>query len=240
VLDFGTTGKLRNSDLIMYDRQTESWWQQFTGEAIVGELAGQQLGFLPSQVLSFGDFKAQSPQGEVMARPLRNGSPARSYGQNPYVGYDSTDHPFLFTGQPDPRLPATERMVGLTTETAARAYPFSVASQAGVIADEFGGIPVAIFHRPGMASALDSSNIDGGREVGSVAVYDRRVNGRTLTFTADGEGSFVDAETGTVWNILGQAMEGPLAGQQLDPILHFDHFWFAWAAFFPDTSVYGE
>ena len=66
VLDFGTTGKLRNSDLIMYDRQTESWWQQAMGEAIAGELTGEQLDYLPSQILSFGDFAREFPTGEVL------------------------------------------------------------------------------------------------------------------------------------------------------------------------------
>ena len=69
VLDFGTTGLLRNSDLVMYDRQTETWWQQFIGQGIAGEYAGEQLAFLPSQVISFGDYKARHPEGDVLARP---------------------------------------------------------------------------------------------------------------------------------------------------------------------------
>ena len=108
VLDFGTTGKLRNSDLIMYDRQTETWWQQFTGQGIVGKHAGEQLDFLASQVISFADFAAEFPDGQVLARPPVN----RSYGANPYTGYDSSTEPFLFRGELDTRLPATERIAG--------------------------------------------------------------------------------------------------------------------------------
>lgn len=66
VLDYGTTDKLRNSDLVMYDLQTESWWQQFTGEAIVGELTGAELKLVPSRLVSFGQFAAEFPNGRVL------------------------------------------------------------------------------------------------------------------------------------------------------------------------------
>jgi hypothetical protein len=237
VLDFGTTGLLRNSDLIMYDRQSETWWQQFTGRGIVGAYAGQQLRFLHSQVISFDDFAAHFPKGKVLARP----SLARPYGDNPYTGYDSlAGRPFLYTGELDDRLPPTERIVGVSAGDSAMAYPFSALTAAGVIHDEIGGdkIPIVIFHRPGVASALDTRDISEGRDIGSVAVYDRRLGDRTLTFAAVGDGTFRDRETGSVWNILGMATAGELAGQRLAPLLAFDHFWFAWAAFFPETGLY--
>jgi hypothetical protein len=236
VLDFGVSGMLRNSDLIMYDRQSESWWQQFTGEGIVGKYTGEQLRFLPSQVISFGDFVEQFPQGEVLARP----AVARSYGRNPYTSYDSTQNPFLFSDPIDRRLPATERVVGLATEDETKAYAFSAVAEVGAINDDFDGRPVVIFHKPGTASALDGSEISTSKDVGSVGVFDRRADGQLLTFDLDETGNFVDNETGTRWSILGQGVEGPLAGEQLEAILHFDHFWFAWAAFFPDTGLYGE
>jgi len=234
VLDFGTTGRLRNSDLIMYDRQTETWWQQFTGEGIVGKYAGEQLRFLTSQVLSWKDFKDAHPEGEVLARP----NMPRNYGYNPYVGYDSTSRPFLFQGTPDSRLAPAERVLGLTTETEAIAYPFQALEEAGVVHDSFGGVELAIFHKAGLASALDSSVISKGRDIGAVAVYERQVGDQLLTFSPNEDGTFSDAETGSTWDILGEAVEGPLAGEKLTPILHFDHFWFAWAAFFPVTELY--
>ena len=234
VLDFGTTGRLRNSDLIMYDRQTETWWQQFTGEGIVGKYAGEQLNFLSTQVLSWSDFKDAHPDGEVLARP----DMPRRYGYNPYVGYDSTSRPFLFIGTPDPRLAPAERVLGLTTETDAIAYPFPALEEAGVVLDSFGGADLAIFHKAGLASALDTAVISSGRDIGAAAVYERRVGDRLLTFTANEDGTFSDAETGSIWNILGEAVDGPLAGERLKPVLHFDHFWFAWAAFFPGTELY--
>ena len=234
VLDFGTTGRLRNSDLVMYDRQTETWWQQFTGQGLVGAHAGRQLAFLPSQVISFGDFAAQFPDGQVLARPT---SVSRNYGANPYVGYDSTDQPFLFDGESDSRLPATERIVGLALGEEVMAYAFSTLAEAGAVNDEVGGVPVAIFHKAGTASALDSRTISEGRDVGSAAVFDRRVGDQVLTFAPD-DGTFRDQETGSTWNLLGEAIAGELAGQRLAQQLAFDHFWFAWSAFHPDTGLF--
>lgn len=234
-LDFGTTGKLRKSDLLMYDRQTESWWQQALGEAIVGEFTGTRLTFLASQVMSFGDFAAEFPEGEVLAIPAEF---SRSYGQNPYTGYDSTARPFLYDGELDARLPATERVVGITLGDAARAYPFTSLSKHGVANDEIADTPVVIFFKQGVSSALDAARIDQGRDVGSTVVFDRRLENQVLTFAALENGTFTDTETGSTWNIIGEAIDGPLAGKQLTRVVAFDHFWFAWRAFFPQTAIF--
>jgi hypothetical protein len=93
VLDFGTTGKLRNSDLIMYDRQTESWWQQFIGEAVIGEMMGAVLKILPARLESFERFAARYPNAKVLV-PCNPHQ--RPYGANPYVGYDTSPIPFLY------------------------------------------------------------------------------------------------------------------------------------------------
>ena len=94
VLDFGTTGKLRNSDLVMYDRQTETWWQQFLGEAIIGELMGTVLKVVPARLESFANFKARANESAKVLVP--NSRFRRAYGANPYVGYDSRDRPYPF------------------------------------------------------------------------------------------------------------------------------------------------
>jgi hypothetical protein len=237
VLDFGTTGKLRNSDLIMYDRQSETWWQQFTGEGIVGEHTGRQLDFLESQVISFSDFAAEFPEGDLLARPPA----ARSYGNNPYVGYDSgTERPFLFSGELDDRISPTERVVGLDLNGVVMAYPFATVAEVGTINDELGGTPVVVMHKPGTSSALDGREIGNSRDIGSVAVFERQLDDQLLTFNAIGDGNFTDVETGSTWNILGEAIEGDLAGSTLTPALSFDHFWFAWTAFFPESDLYLE
>lgn len=233
VLDFGTTGRLRNSDLVMYDRQTETWWQQFTGEGLIGQFAGHQLTFLGSQVVAFADFATTFPDGKVLKIP----DARRSYGRNPYVNYDS-GAPFLFDGELDPRLPPTERVMGVELNGVAKAYGFDALAAAGVLNDELGGEPLVVFHKFGTASALDSADISAGRDVGSAALFHRAVDGRVLTFEALSDGFFADVETGSTWNLLGQAIAGELRGRQLERLLAFDHFWFAWRAFYPQTELY--
>ena len=234
---FGTTGNLHYSDLVMYDRATESWWQQVTGEAIVGERVGTKLSFLPSQVVSFGDFKARYPQGKVLSRETGY---ARSYGVNPYANYDAPDSiPFLYQGPPIPgKLRPVDRVVTLALGDRAVAYPYPLLAEKRVINDTVAAQAIVVFWKGGAASALDSRSMAASRDIGATGVFSRSVNGKTLTFVADGD-KIRDTETGTVWDIFGHGIEGALAGQKLAPIAHGDYFWFAWAAFRPDTLVYG-
>ncbi|MEO8463322.1 MAG: DUF3179 domain-containing protein [Chloroflexota bacterium] len=236
--DFGTTGNLRYSDLVMYDRQTESWWQQATGTAIVGELTGTQLRFLPAQIIGLGDFAAAHPDGRVLSR---NTGQQRDYGRNPYAGYDSVDDPFLFDGVLDGRLSPMERVVTIGVGAAAIGFPFSELRKVGVATATLDGEPVVAFWTPGTASALDQSRIDDGRDIGASGVFRPLANGRALTFArASGveSAAIVDQETGSTWSVTGLATAGPLAGIQLEPVAHGDHFWFAWAAFEPDTTIW--
>lgn len=243
VFEFGVSGLLRNSDLIMYDRTTETLWQQFTGEAIVGDLAGQRLTFLPTSIVSFADFRAAHPDGQVLSRDtgLR-----ASYGTNPYAGYDTYDHVLssggnlpLFQGEVDGRLAPADRVVTVSLDEAGIdiAYPVAVLEELRVVDDTRGGQDLAVFFTPGTASALGARVIAEAEDVGATGVFDPNLDGRKLTFSFDG-GDIVDDQTGSTWNILGQAVEGPLAGRQLQPIVHGDHFWFSWAAFKPDTIIF--
>ncbi len=235
VLDFGTTGRLRFSDLVMYDRQTESWWQQATGEAIVGDLTGTRLILLPAQIISWEMFKRAFAGGKVLSRHTGY---RRSYGQNPYVGYDNIDSsPFLYRGPKDGRLRPLERVVTVSIGADDVAYPFSVLEGVRVVDDTVGGREIVVLFEKGVTSALDQTAIAESRDVGTAGVFDRRINGRTLTF-ARVAGEFVDAQTGSTWNILGAAVAGPLKGTRLGPVVHGQHFWFAWAVFRPKTRVY--
>jgi hypothetical protein len=237
VYDFGTSGWLRHSDLVMWDRTTESLWQQFTGEGIVGELAGEQLGFLPSSIISFADFSEAFPDGIVLSRNTGFGRP---YGQNPYPGYDRIGQdPFAFIGVPDRRLAAMERVVTVSLDGVDLAYPLLELLDAGVINDMQGGQDLVVFHVGGTASALDNAVIFRSEDVGATGVFDPNLNGQKLTFIKDGD-VIMDEQSGSTWNIVGQAVDGPLAGEQLSPIVHGDHFWFSWAAFRPDTIIYGS
>lgn len=235
VFEFGTSGLLRNSDLIMYDRTTETLWQQFTGEAIVGDLAGALLTWLPSSIISFADFRAAYPEGVVLSRDTGFN---RRYGSNPYVGYDTVDQrPFLFDAIPDDRLPPMERVVTVSIGDQHAAYPLPILQEMGVIHDEVAGQALVIFHLPGTASALEARTIAAAKDVGATGVFDPVLAGQQLTFRREGQ-AFVDDQTGSTWNIVGQATAGPLAGKHLRPIIHADHFWFSWAAFRPDTKIY--
>ncbi|MFO7536928.1 MAG: DUF3179 domain-containing protein, partial [Chloroflexota bacterium] len=232
---FGVSGLLRHSDLIMWDRQTESLWQQFTGEGIVGDLAGAQLQMLPSAIISFADFRAAHPGGLVLSRETGF---SRSYGQNPYVGYDTIgQNPFLFQGEIDGRLPAMVRVITLSIDDVDMAYPLPTLAEMGVINDEQAGQPIVVFHTPGTSSALGAANIAAAEDIGATGVFDPVLDDQHLTFQAE-NGQFIDEQTGSTWNILGQAIAGPLAGSQLDRLVHADHFWFSWAAFKPDTIIY--
>ncbi len=161
VLTFGVSGKLRNSDMIMFDRETESWWQQALGEAIVGELTGIELQSLPSWMESWAQFSARNPDGLVMEQP----DFARDYGANPYVRYDSSDRPFLYSGEMPPHGIAPLARVVRVGDAA---WPMVRIADAGEIAQ--GG--VVLSWSAGQASALDSGAIGEGRDVGTVRVRD--------------------------------------------------------------------
>ncbi|WEX90975.1 DUF3179 domain-containing protein [Sinorhizobium garamanticum] len=171
-LDFGTTGKLRHSDLVMYDRQTESWWQQFGGEAIVGQLAGRSLKILPSRLESFESFRARAPAGRVL---VPNNARFRAYGSNPYVGYDQAARPFLFTGNLPDKVPPMMRVVTVGRQ----AWTLPLLRIKGVITAG----DLRISWRPGQASALDTANISRGADVGNVVVQrDGKDVPHTVTF----------------------------------------------------------
>ena len=235
VFDFGTTGRLRYSNLIMYDRQTETWWQQATGDAIAGEHTGAQLEFYPASMISWADFKDLHPDGKVLSQDT--GHP-RDYGRNPYYGYDDINQtPFLFDGATPDQLPPMARVLTIDLNGEAVAYPYDVLSELNVINDVVGGNDVVIFWTEGTASALDTSNIPEGRDVGAAVAYARVLDGTTLDFEFK-DGKILDKQTGTEWNIFGQAVAGDLSGKQLVPVVSINHFWFSWAAFKPETKIY--
>lgn len=231
----GVSGLLRNSDMVMWDDVSQTWWQQFTGEGIVGQYAGETLTMLSSAMVGFGAFVEQYPEGEVLTR--ESGYGTNRYGSNPYFGYDSTTQPFLFTGALDTRLPATERVLAGVIGGEPIAYPFTVLSVMKVINDGVGGKPVVAFWQSGATSALDDSTIDASRDVGMAMLFNATLDDVTYTFRYD-RGQILDDQTNSVWNVFGTAIEGELAGAQLRQELAAPHFWFAWAAFKPETRIY--
>ncbi len=161
VLSFGVTGRLRHSDLIMYDRETESWWQQATAEAIAGRFAGARLVQLPAWMDGWAAFRAEFPDGLVMDEPEWR----RHYGFNPYAGYDGAARPFLYRGEAPPHgIHPLARVVRVGD----RAWPLDRLRRAGRIAEA----GLVLTWAEGQASALDTARIAEGREIGSVRVRD--------------------------------------------------------------------
>ena len=173
VLDFGTTGRLRHSDLVMYDRQTESWWQQFSGEGIIGGHTGTVLDMLPSRTEAYLRFKERFPKGEVLIPNTR----LRNYGVNPYQRYDTATMPFLYQGDMPAGIAPMARVVKIGEE----AWPLALLREKRRI--EKGDLVLS--WEPGQASALDTQIIARGREIGNVIVQRRQSDGRLADVVHD-------------------------------------------------------
>ena len=175
---FGTTGKLRKSDLIMYDRATDSWWQQFSGEAIAGAMTGKRLTFLPARLMSWQAFASAHPDGKVL---VPDDPGRRDYGRNPYVGYDRSDRPFLYDGSMPDGIEPMARVVVVRTDS--DAMPLVVALDHLASKGELTLDDVRLRWQPGRVSALDDARVDGGRDVGSIeTTRDGRPVPHDLTF----------------------------------------------------------
>lgn len=174
-LDFGTTGKLRNSDLVMYDRATESWWQQFTGDAIVGTMVGQSLKMLPARLESYAQFKAREPQGDVL---VPNNPKMRNYGKNPYVGYDSAAKPFLYNGAMPEGISPMARVVAIRTKDLTFAVTLALLREKRTLTQS--GITLGWLE--GQNSAIDTSDIAKGRDVGTVTASMAGSNGKPIPY----------------------------------------------------------
>ncbi len=156
-LAFGTTGKLRFSDLVMYDRTTESWWQQFEGRAIVGALAGKTLKMVPARLESWERFSARHPAGRVLVPSDPN---LRPYGANPYRGYDGSRIPFLYDGT----MPEGIAPMAYVVAVGDRAWSLDLLRMRGQIEDG----DLVLRWTPGLNSALDTERVADGRDIGNV------------------------------------------------------------------------
>jgi hypothetical protein len=168
VLDFGTTGMLRNSDLVMYDRQTETWWQQFSGTAIVGKLNGTVLKVLPARLESWVRFRERAPDGLVL---VPNVPGLRAYGRNPYEGYDSSARPFLYGGETPDGIAPLARVVSLADRSQAWSLELLRARRELALPDG-----TILTWEPGQNSALGDGWIPAGADVGNILVR-RKIGG---------------------------------------------------------------
>ena len=236
--DFGTTGKVYTSNLVMYDRQSETWWLQFTGEAVVGKHTGKSLELLPSQIVSFEHYKNAYPDGLVLSR---NTGFEKKYGVNPYAHYDSRLLPIgWFYRKPfDDRLPAMERVLGIAASNEAMALPFSQLSSQALINTDVGTEKVLVISKSGMASSMDKRLIHESKDVLAAAAYSRVVDGKLLDFEIR-QGKIVDLQTESSWNMFGVAEQGELAGTRLTKVDRGVYFSFVWLDFYPQSVIFGS
>ncbi|MEL6374202.1 MAG: DUF3179 domain-containing protein [Pseudomonadota bacterium] len=186
-LEFGTTGKLRKSDLVMYDRQTETWWQQFTGQAIIGEMLGTKLKIIPARLESMADAKRRVPKAKLL---IPNNPEMRRYGSNPYVGYDGATRPFLYRGEMPDGIQPLARVV-VIKEAQRQAKPKAVSLKLLREKGKFKLNGYDVSWRKGQASALDEGEIAKGRDVGTVIATKPGPDGKPVLAAYDVTFAFV-------------------------------------------------
>ncbi len=199
VLDFGTSGALYHSALVMYDRQTESLWTHFDGRSVVGDHRGAELEIVAVQTVSWSEATQRWPDALVLDRPTGDLG-RRPYGTSPYPSYEGLDEPLpgFYQGDPDPRLPPRARVVGLIIDDRTVAVERNAVVEAGTLDVAVGSTTIRLEHQAGVRSPLDGRAVADGIDIGSISA----------------------------------------TGSDGAPVPVLDTFWFAWAAYFPDTDVH--
>ncbi|MFQ5475799.1 MAG: DUF3179 domain-containing protein [Nitrosopumilus sp.] len=219
-VEFGTSGKLYNSNLLMYDRLTESYWSQALGMAVKGELTGYQLNLIPFDVITWGDWKALHPDTMVLTTDTGY---IRSYATDPYGNYYTEPRIMFPVEHSDDRMHPKEIIIGFNQNNTYKAYKQNDIESNVIINDSIGKIPV-------MLVSLFSENS---------RVYDRTINDTVLEFVYV-DGKIFDTQTNSEWNYDGLSISGEFAGEQLERMPIEPGFWFEWVAFHPETLVYGD
>ncbi|MBU0646141.1 DUF3179 domain-containing protein [Patescibacteria group bacterium] len=217
-VEFGTAGRLWNNNLVMYDRQTQTWWSQILGQGVVGELAGRDLQRLPAQVMTWDAWKRQYPDGEVLSRET---GADRDYTRDPYGDYyTNSDIHFTLTGR-DARLQVKERIYGVLTD-AQSAYLRAAVVNEPVINDQIGGLSTVLVYND---------------ETEAVRVFSRQINGQILTFSKNGQ-TLIDEQTQSQWSLDGLAISGDWQGATLEELPVISAFWFCWSAAYPNSNLH--
>ncbi len=220
VVEFGTSGKLYNSNLLMYDRLTESYWSQGLGLAVTGELSGHKLKIIPFDVITWGDWKTLYPETLVLTTDTGH---IRSYATDPYGDY-YTDPRIIFpVDNKDDRMHPKEIILGFNEGGIYKAYKQSDVELSKIINDEIGDTSVLL------VSSFNQNS----------RAFDRTVDGKIFDFQHE-DGKIVDIQTSSEWNYEGIAISGPMEGNQLSRIPIEPGFWFSWVSFYPETLIYGE
>jgi hypothetical protein len=219
-VEFGTSGKLYNSNLLMYDRLTESYWSQALGMAVKGELSGYQLNLIPFDVITWGDWKKLHPDTLVLTTDTGH---IRSYATDPYGNYYTEPRIMFPVEHSDDRLFPKEIIIGFNQDGIYKAYKQNDIESNVVINDLIGETPVILV-------SLFSENS---------RAFERIVNDVQLDFVFD-DGKILDVQTNSEWNYDGLAISGESKGLQLERLPIEPGFWFEWVAFHPETIVFGD
>ena len=219
-VEFGTSGKLYNSNLLMYDRLTESYWSQALGLAVKGELTGYQLDLVPFDVITWGDWKALHPDTLVLTTDTGH---LRSYATDPYGNYYTEPRIMFPVEYSDDRMHSKEIIIGFSFDDIYKAYKQNDIESQIVINDSVGDTSI-------MLVSLYSENS---------RAFERVIDGEILDFEYS-NGKLVDTQTNSEWNYDGLAISGQYEGKQLERLPIEPGFWFEWVAFHPQTLVYGD
>lgn len=222
-MEFGVSDRLYNSNLLMYNRtdnsDQETLWLQATGQAVVGPYTGLELKIVPSDNLTFGDWKRQYPDGKVLSEDTGF---ALDYNRDPYGNYYTRPGLLFPVSYYDDRLPDKAVVLGVQVEGQAKAYPQKDLTQLLIVNDELGGVPIVVWQNP-------------ENQVSRALI--RQLGDKVLEFDLK-NGQPVDKQTNSVWSWKGQALEGELKGEQLTEPRQLISFWFSWAANYPKTKLF--
>lgn len=221
-LEFGVSGKLWNANLIMYDRQTETYWSQVQGEAVVGPLTPTELELVHGELTNWSGWKAKHPDTRVLSRETGI-YPKSTYGSNPYRGYESRESVGFGVGNVDDRLSSKELVYGINVGEEAKAYIEGDIKRENLIQDDVNGVPVLVLE---------------DQESGGIKIFTREIDGSTLEFRLE-NGKMLDSD-GNEWSFDGESLEGEYSGESFDRLNSHGFFWFAWSEFHPDTEIYGQ
>lgn len=226
---FGVSGQLWRSNLVMYDRLSDSRWAQVAATAIRGPMTGHTLELVPSTITTWGTWREQHPDTPVLLPPPKSNTvvgrdASRDYTYDPYGGYATTDQVGVGSTFDDDRLHPKTLVIGVTAGESAKAYPLPRIGAAGVVNDTVGDRPVVVAGAPG----------------DTLVAYDRTVDGEVLTFEAADDERL--RAGGSRWRrSTGRAVDGPHEGSELTAANRLPAlFWFAWLDFHPETTLYGD
>jgi hypothetical protein len=222
ILEFGTSGKLYNSNLVMYDRTAKSLWSQAMAQGIVGKLAGVKLDRIPFDIAYWKEWKQLYPESKVLSRDTGS---TRPYGADPYGDYYTNGDVLFPVSNRDDRLGLKEIVIGFENNGQYKAFKLQEIENKKVINDQVNGKPIALFSlHPFMVRA-----------------YDPVVNGTVLEFSYNAKDqNFIDKQTNSLWNFEGKAISGQMKGKQLIRLSYDEGFWFEWVAFHPKTELYKD